>query len=60
MNFTQKQIEDAVKAKGYVWFDDKSNKGYDVNIVGVRNNNPSMYQSTWGEILLHQTSNLIL
>jgi len=42
MNFTQKQIEDAVKAKGYVWFDDKSNKGYDVNIVGVRNNDPSI------------------
>jgi hypothetical protein len=37
MSYTREQIESAVKAKGYVWFDDKSNKGYDVNIVGVRN-----------------------
>lgn len=35
--YTREQIENAVKAKGYVWFDDKANKGYDVNIVGVRN-----------------------
>jgi len=35
--YTKEQIENAVKAKGYVWFDDASNKGYDVNIVGVRN-----------------------
>jgi len=35
--YTREQIERAVKAKGYVWFDDMSNKGYDVNIVGVRN-----------------------
>jgi hypothetical protein len=33
--FTRQQIEAAVKAKAYVWFD--SNKDYDVNIVGVRN-----------------------
>jgi len=31
------QIENAVKDKGYKWFEDNSNKGYDVNIVGVRN-----------------------
>jgi hypothetical protein len=37
MNYTKDQIEAAVKAKGYVWFGDDSNKGYDVNIVGVRN-----------------------
>jgi len=35
--YTRKQIEAAVKAKGYVWFEDANNKGYDVNIVGVRN-----------------------
>lgn len=37
MNFTREQVEAAVKAKGYVWFEDASNKGYDVNIVGIRN-----------------------
>jgi hypothetical protein len=36
--YTREQIETAVKAKGYVWFGDSNNKGYDVNIVGVRNN----------------------
>ena len=36
--YTREQIETAVKAKGYVWFEDPTNKGYDVNIVGVRNN----------------------
>ena len=35
--YTREQIEKAVKAKGYVWFEDASNKGYDVNIVGIRN-----------------------
>lgn len=35
MSFTRKQVEDAVKRKGYVWFDSK--KDYDVNIVGIRN-----------------------
>ena len=37
MNYTREQIEKAVKSKGYVWFEDKTNKGFDVNIVGVRN-----------------------
>lgn len=37
MNYTREQIEKAVKAKGYVWFEDPNNKGFDVNIVGVRN-----------------------
>jgi len=37
MNYTREQIEKAVKSKGYVWFEDKDNKGYDVNIVGIRN-----------------------
>lgn len=35
--YTREQIEKAVKAKGYVWFEDVANKGLDVNIVGVRN-----------------------
>ena len=35
MNYTREQIERAVKAKGYVWFEGA--KDYDVNIVGVRN-----------------------
>lgn len=37
MSYTREQIEGAVKAKGYAWFDDASNKGFDVNIVGIRN-----------------------
>jgi len=37
MLYTREKIEAAVKSKGYVWFEDKANKGYDVNIVGVRN-----------------------
>jgi hypothetical protein len=40
--YTREQIEKAVKDKGYKWFEDSSNKGYDVNIVGVRNNAPSI------------------
>ena len=35
--YTKEQIESAVKAKGYVWFEDANDKGYDVNIVGIRN-----------------------
>lgn len=35
MSYTREQIERAVKAKGYVWFN--SSKDYDVNIVGIRN-----------------------
>jgi len=37
MSYTREQIETAVKAKGYVYFEDANNKGFDVNIVGVRN-----------------------
>jgi len=37
MCYTKEQIETAIKAKGYVWFEDPDNKGFDVNIVGVRN-----------------------
>ena len=35
MKYTREQIETAVKAKGYAWFEGA--KDYDVNIVGVRN-----------------------
>jgi len=42
MCYTKEQIETAVKTKGYKWFEDVSNKSYDVNIVGVRNNAPSV------------------
>lgn len=37
MSYTREQVETAVKAKGYVWFEDANNKGFDVNIVGIRN-----------------------
>jgi len=37
MTYTREQVETAVKSKGYVWFEDTVNKGYDVNIVGIRN-----------------------
>lgn len=33
--YTREQIEKAVKAKGYTWFE--GTKDYDLNIVGVRN-----------------------
>jgi hypothetical protein len=42
MSYSREQIETAVKAKGYKWFEDASNKTYDVNIVGVRNNTPNV------------------
>ena len=35
MAYTREQIETAVKAKGYAWFEGA--KDFDVNIVGVRN-----------------------
>ena len=35
MKFTKEQVEAAVKAKGYAWFE--GSKDYDLNIVGVRN-----------------------
>jgi hypothetical protein len=37
MSYTREQVEAAVKSKGYVWFEDTNNKGFDVNIVGIRN-----------------------
>ena len=35
--YTREQIQIAIESKGYKWFEDNSNKGYDVNIVGIRN-----------------------
>ena len=35
--YTREQVESTVKSKGYKWFEDINNKGYDVNIVGIRN-----------------------
>ena len=37
MGYIREQVEKAVKSKGYIWFEDLTNKGYDVNIVGIRN-----------------------
>lgn len=42
--YTKDQIKNAMTKKGYAWFNDESNKSYDINIVGVRNNNPSVYK----------------
>jgi hypothetical protein len=42
MSFTREQIQNAVIRKGYTWFNDSKNKSYDVNIVGIRNNNPAI------------------
>jgi hypothetical protein len=38
--FTKAQVEAAVKAKGYKWAADDANKGFQVNIVGIRNMAP--------------------
>lgn len=37
--YTKEQIEQTLKSKGYVWFNDDDDKTYDLNIVGIRNNN---------------------
>ena len=35
--YTREQIQLAAQELGYVWFNDDTNKDYDVNIIGVRN-----------------------
>ena len=35
--YSKEKIEKAVKSKGYAWFEDAANKGFDLNIIGVRN-----------------------
>ena len=42
--YTIEQIKTTVESKGYKWFNDDTNKSYDVNIVGIRNNSPSVYK----------------
>ena len=37
MAYTQQQIKETVLKKGYVWFEDQEEKGFDVNIVSIRN-----------------------
>mgnify|MGYP007004762700 CR=1 FL=1 len=37
MMYTREQIQSTVESKGYKYFTDDNNKGYDVNIVGIRN-----------------------
>ena len=38
--FTKEQVESAMKSKGYKWFSDSREKGFDVNIIGIRNSEP--------------------
>ena len=37
---TREQIQAVVEAKGFKYFLDEANKGYDVNIIGIRNSTP--------------------
>ena len=37
MKYTREQIQQTVEDKGYKYFHDNLNKGYDVNIIGIRN-----------------------
>ena len=37
MKYTREQVEATLKAKGYVYFEDANAKGFDVNIIGIRN-----------------------
>jgi hypothetical protein len=38
MKYTREQIQETAEGKGYKYFHDNSNKSYDVNIIGIRNN----------------------
>ena len=35
--YTREQIEKTLNSKGYKYFTDSKKKGYDVNIIGIRN-----------------------
>ena len=37
MKYTREQIQQTIEDKGYKYFHDNLNKGYDVNIIGIRN-----------------------
>ena len=52
--YSMEQVEAAVKSKGYVWFEDVNNKGYDVNIVGIRNSD------TEGRVTNHYDDNMTI
>lgn len=52
--YIREQIESTIKAKGYKWFKDSNNKGYDVNIVGIRNS------ETDGQITNHFDDHLTI
>ena len=34
MGYNREQIKEVITSKGYKWFNDHNNKGYDVNIKG--------------------------
>ncbi len=62
MAYTREQIEKAVTAKGYKWFSDDSNKGYDVNIVGIRRFAKSVLEASyiaWGATFDENSQNII-
>lgn len=40
MPYQLEQIKKTMLDKGYVWFSDPQNKGFDTNIVGIRNSEP--------------------
>ena len=52
MSLTLNAVKNAVISKGYKWFEDKSNKGYDVNIVGIIKGN--------GESIINPDPNTLL
>jgi hypothetical protein len=37
MKYTREQVQNTVEGKGYKYFHDNSNKTYDVNVIGIRN-----------------------
>lgn len=37
MKYTREQIQKTIESMGYKYFKDVNNKGYDVNIIGIRN-----------------------
>ena len=53
-NISLDSVKKVVVSKGYKWFNDNNNKGYDVNIVGIRNS------ETDGKITNHFDDNLTI
>ena len=52
--YTREQIEDTLKGKGYKYF--TSDKGYDVNIVGIRNSETHGVVTT--DLMIHLQSRI--